>query len=370
MPIASFIDQLRNLADVRVGGDRPWDIRLRRGASIDRIVAGGPLAIGESYMDGWWDCDDLEELVYRVQRSKAIEQIRVSGSQVLVALSSMILNRQSVARAWEVGEKHYDIGNDLYERMLGSTMAYSCGYWKEAATLDEAQEAKLDLVCRKIGLQEGQRVLDIGCGWGSLAKHAAENYGAEVVGVTISKEQADLARKRCAGLPVEIRLQDYRDLDETFDRVVSIGMFEHVGYKNYGTFMNVARRCVTEDGLFLLHTIGSNVSSRSADAWFDRYIFPNGMLPSIAQIGRATEKPFVVEDLHNFGADYEKTLLEWHRRSEAAWPELGERYDKRFRRMWQYYLLSLAASFRARSMQLWQFVLSPNGVEGGYHGVR
>lgn len=249
-------------------------------------------------------------------------------------------------------------------------MVYTCGYWKNAKDLDEAQEAKLDLVCRKIGLASGQRVLDIGCGWGSFAKFAAENYGAQVVGITVSKEQVRLAQERCAGWPVEIRLQDYRAMRETFDRVISLGMFEHVGYKNYRTYFEVARRCLKEDGLFLLHTIGGNVSAKSTDPWIDKYIFPNSMIPSAAQIAKAAEGLFVMEDWHNFGADYDKTLLAWYQNVESHWLELSTRYDERFHRMWRYYLLSCAGSFRVRVNQLWQIVYSKQGVQGGYTAIR
>jgi cyclopropane-fatty-acyl-phospholipid synthase len=249
-------------------------------------------------------------------------------------------------------------------------MIYSCGYWKDAATLDEAQEAKLDLVCRKLGLQPGMRVLDIGCGWGGTAQFAAERYGVSVVGVTVSAEQAAYARRLCEGLDVEIRLADYRTPDGTFDRVLSIGMFEHVGYKNYAEFMRVVRRRLADDGLFLLHTIGGNRSVKRSDPWTDRYIFPNSMLPSARQIAATIEGTFVLEDWHGFGPDYDRTLIEWHRNVERHWPELEAKYGERFRRMWTYFLLSSAGGFRARKNQLWQLVLSPHGVPGGYCAAR
>jgi cyclopropane-fatty-acyl-phospholipid synthase len=277
---------------------------------------------------------------------------------------------QSVRKAFEVGEKHYDIGNDLYSRMLDKRMVYTCGYWKEAQNLDQAQEAKLDLVCRKIGLKPGQKVLDIGCGWGSFAKFAAEKYNAKVVGVTISKEQAEFASKLCNGLDVEIRIQDYRSVNEQFDHIVSLGMFEHVGYKNYKTFMRTAHKCLKDGGLFLLHTIGGNESVVSTDPWVHKYIFPNGMLPSIKQIGESIENLFVMEDWHNFGTYYDKTLQAWYENFKAHWNEISDKYNERFYRMWTYYLLMSAGAFRARSTQLWQIVLSKDGVSGGYKSIR
>jgi len=281
-----------------------------------------------------------------------------------------LINMQSRRRAFTIGERHYDIGNDLYERMLDSRMTYSCGYWKDAATLDGAQEAKLDLASRKLGLRPGMRVLDIGCGWGGAARFMAERYGCEVVGVTVSREQVDYASSHVGDLPVEVRFQDCRDVDGTFDRIVSIGMFEHVGARNYRGFMRTVRRLLADDGLFLLHTIGGNRSVHQGEPWISRYIFPNSMLPSAAQITRAAESIFVLEDWHSFGAYYDTTLMHWVANFDASWPQLRDRYGERFYRMWKYYLLSCAAGFRVRKNQLWQVVLSPHGVPGGYESIR
>ena len=254
--------------------------------------------------------------------------------------------------------------------MLGQRLVYSCGYWARADNLDQAQVDKLDLICRKLQLRPGMRVLDIGCGWGEALKYAAQKYGVSGVGVTISQEQAAFARALCAGLPVEIRLQDYRQLDERFDAIFSIGMFEHVGVKNYRTYFEVAQRCLQRTGLFLLHSIGTNVSRDRADPWIAKYIFPNSMLPSAAQITAAMEGLFVLEDWHNFGPDYGRTLQAWRANVEAAWARLDGRYDERFRRMWRFYLAGSMATFRTRLSQLWQLVLSPHGVAGGYFAPR
>jgi cyclopropane-fatty-acyl-phospholipid synthase len=254
--------------------------------------------------------------------------------------------------------------------MLDKRLVYSCGYWRNARTLNQAQESKLDLICRKIGLKRGMKVLDIGCGWGSFVKYAAEKYGASVVGITVSREQVALARDSCKGLPVQIRLQDYRDLDETFDHVVSVGMFEHVGYKNYQAFMKCVHKCLKDDGLFLLHTIGNNTSVKAPEPWTHKYIFPNGLLPSIKQIGAAIEGLFIMEDWHNFSADYDKTLMAWHRNFMKSWDKIKSNYDERFYRMWRYFLLSNAGAFRARKNQLWQVILSKRGVEGGHISIR
>ncbi|SNT06908.1 cyclopropane-fatty-acyl-phospholipid synthase [Noviherbaspirillum humi] len=355
-------------ADIRVNGNRPWDMQVHSPQLPERIFAYGNLGLGEAYMDGDWDVKQMDEFFHRLLRARL--QDHVQPLHVIVdTLKARLFNLQNMKRAWQVGEAHYDLGNDFYEAMLDPRMTYTCGYWRRAETLAEAQEAKLDLICRKIGLQPGMRVLDIGCGWGSFMGFAAERYGAHCVGLTVSREQAEWGRRRYAGLPVEFRLQDYREVNEKFDRIVSVGMFEHVGRKNHRVYMEVAARCLDDGGLFLLHTIGKNQRDSVTDAWVDKYIFPNGDLPSIGQIGDAVDGLFVVEDLHNFGADYDKTLMAWHANVEAAWPRFADKLGERFRRMWRYYLNSCAGAFRARDIQLWQWVLAKRGVPGGYTRV-
>ncbi|MBL1377172.1 cyclopropane fatty acyl phospholipid synthase [Zobellella iuensis] len=355
-------------AGIEVNGPQPWDMQLKAPGVPERILTGGSLGLGESYMDGAWDAQQPDELICRLLKAHLHRKVRPSRL-LLHALKARLLNRQTSKRAWQVGEAHYDLGNDFYAAMLDSRLTYTCGYWQDATTLEQAQDAKLDLICRKLGLEPGMRVLDIGCGWGSFMGYAAEHYGVECVGVTISREQAQWARQRYPGLPLEFRLQDYRELNETFDRVVSVGMFEHVGHKNYRTYMEVVHRCLADGGLFLLHTIGKNERRLHTDPWIDKYIFPNGELPSIGQLGDAVDQLFVVEDLHNFGADYDKTLMAWHANFEQAWPRFREQLGERFYRMWRYYLLACAGAFRARDIQLWQWVLAKGGAEQGYRRV-
>jgi cyclopropane-fatty-acyl-phospholipid synthase len=364
------VQRLLDPVDVRIDGDRPWDLRVHDDHFFGRVLLQGSLGLGESYMDGWWDAGSLDGLLFRLLAGRVDDRAHGAADR-LDDLRAHLQNLQSGRRSFAVGERHYDLGNELYEAMLGRRLVYSCGYWREASDLDAAQEAKLDLVCRKLRLQPGMRVLDIGCGWGEALKFAAERHGVSGVGVTVSREQAEYARRLCAGLPVEIRLQDYRELDEPFDAVLSLGMFEHVGVKNYAAYFDVARRClVDERGLFLLHSIGGNRSRTHTDPWIGRYIFPNSMLPSAAQVATALEGRFVIEDWHNFGADYDRTLQAWRGNIEAAWERLPPRYDERFRRMWRYYLAASMAAFRARRIQLWQLVLSPRGVPGGYVAPR
>jgi cyclopropane-fatty-acyl-phospholipid synthase len=356
--------------DVEINGSRPWDLQVHDERLYARVLLRGSIGLGESYMEGWWDCQALDQFFTKLLSAQLDVKHKAPGQDLFHWLSNLFFNKQSPSRAFVVGERHYDIGNDLYKAMLDKRLVYSCGYWKDVATLDEAQEAKLDLICRKLELKPGETVLDIGCGWGSFAKFAAEKYGAKVTGITVSKEQAALARELCADLPVEIVVQDYRKLEGQYDHVVSIGMFEHVGHKNYRTYMEVAHRCLKDDGLMLLHTIGGNFSMIDVDPWINKYIFPNGILPSTKQIGAAVENLFVIEDWHNFGAYYDTTLMAWHANINRAWDTLAPSYSERFKRMWNYYLLSCAGSFRSRSNQLWQVVLSKDGVSGGYCSVR
>ncbi len=368
--MANFKKAVENLlatVDIQINGPRPWDIQIHNEGFYARVLSGGALGLGESYMDGWWDCDAVDQFMTRLLGGRLDKIVKGSNlSFFMMLLRARFSNAQSAKRAYIVGEEHYDTGNDLFTLMLDERMNYSCGFWKEAESLNQAQEAKLDLICRKMQFKPGMTVLEIGCGWGGFAKYAAENYGVSVYGVTISREQKKLAEDICKGLDVTFELKDYRELDTEYDRIVSIGMFEHVGYKNYREYMEVANRCLKDGGLFLLHTIGRNTSEKTTDSWTNKYIFPNGMTPSTQQVGAATEGLFQIEDWHSFGQYYDTTLMAWHENFQKHWNELEGNYDARFKRMWQYYLLTAAASFRARRNQLWQLVLSKDGVKGGY----
>mgnify|MGYP001606531645 CR=1 FL=1 len=357
-------------ADIVLNGNRDWDPQIKDERFYDRVLRDGSLGLGESYMDGWWDSKDMVGFFSRILTADLKKKIKGNWQLFIPVLASRIFNFQSKSRAFEVGEKHYDLGNDLYKAMLDKRMIYTCAYWKNAKTLDKAQEDKLDLVCKKLQLKKGEKVLDIGCGWGGFLKYAAENYGIKGVGITVSKEQVTLAKKNVKGLPIDIRLQDYRDLNEKFDKIVSLGMFEHVGYKNYKTFMKVARKNMKRNGLFLLHTIGGNEPRTISDPWIGKYIFPNSMIPSASQISKAYEGEFVMEDWHNFGMDYSRTLKAWHENFNNQWDKLKDQYDEEFKRMWDYYLTSSSAMFKTRRAQLWQIVLSPKGVQGGYESMR
>ncbi|RDI98318.1 cyclopropane fatty acyl phospholipid synthase [Dyella solisilvae] len=360
---------LLELAGIHLDGPAPTDLRVHDERMFSRVFAHGTLGFGESYMEGWWDAEDLPGMFTRLLGARLDTELK-SLDTLMTHMKARFFNLQRGEHAFEVGRTHYDLGNDLFKAMLGKRLVYSCGYWAQAGNLDDAQVAKLDLICRKLRLKPGQRVLDIGCGWGEALKYAAEAYGVQGVGITVSQEQADYASSLCAGLPVEIRLQDYREVDEPFDAIFSIGMFEHVGVLNYRTYFEVARRCLPDNGLFVLHCIGSNGSINRPDPWIEKYIFPNSMIPTAAQTATALQDLFVVEDWHNFGADYSLTLDAWRTNFDTGWPQLSQRYDDRFRRMWHYYLAASAAVFRSRRNQLWQLTLSPHGVAGGYRVPR
>ena len=351
-------------ADIRLDGPRSWDIQLHSPDVLERIVSRGSLGLGESYMDGDWDAERLDEFFTHLLRARLDREVKPL-SLLLPVLRERVFNRQNPRRAWQVGERHYDLGNDFYQSMLGPSMTYTCGYWKNADTLDQAQEAKLELICQKLRLKPGMRLLDIGCGWGGFMAYAAARHGVKCVGVTVSREQAAFARQRHPDPRLEFRLQDYRGIEGQFDAIASIGMFEHVGKKNYRTFMRVVRSCLADDGVFLLQTIGKNERGGITDPWIEKYIFPNGEIPAISHISDAMDGLLVTEDLHNFGADYDKTLMAWHSNFEAAWSRFADALGERFHRRWRYYLLSCAGAFRARDLQLWQWTLSKQGIHGG-----
>ena len=370
MSIKQTVTSILGKAGIKVNGNNPWDIQVHNEKFYSRVLAGGSLALGESYMDGWWDCESIDEFISKVLKAHLDETVRDKKRVAIQAIKSRILNFQTKPKSRVVGVQHYDVGNELYKAMLDKRMNYSCGYWKNAKTLDQAQESKLELICQKLKLKSGEKVLDVGCGWGSFAKYAAEKYKVSVVGVTISKEQVKLARENCKGLDVEIRFQDYRDVREKFDKIVSIGMFEHVGYKNHRTFFKMVRNSLKDDGLFLLHTIGGSKSITHSDPWVAKYIFPNSMLPSAAQITKACESLFTMKDWHNFGPYYDPTLMSWYANFNKSWDKIKKHYKPPFKRMWDFYLLSSAGSFRSHKNHVWQIVFSKSGYEVEYESIR
>ena len=365
LPVAgTMVARILARADIQINGDRLWDIQVHDGRFYRRLLSEGGLGAGESYMDGWWDVGALDEFFCRVHRA----DLQKSVGRALVfwrGLKGRILNLQAKSRSRKVAQAHYDLGNDLYQAMLDRNLQYTCAYWKDASTLDQAQENKLRLICRKLQLVSGMTVLELGGGFGGLARFMAQEYGCQVVSYNISSQQVKYGRDWCSGLPVRFEEADYREAireNDRFDRIVSIGLCEHVGHKNYRTFLELGHRLLKDEGLLLLHTIGGNETVTSVDPWIDKYIFPNGMIPSVSQLGKAMEGLWVVEDWHNFGPDYDRTLLRWWENFARVWPRLRTKYGPRFYRMWKYYLMGSAGAFRARKLQLWQIVLSKGDI--------
>jgi len=362
-PYKKSIHDLFAKADITINGDRSHDIRVYNENFYKRIFRDGQLGIGESYMDGWWECDAIDEMVEKFINADLLKETEKNIRFILNYLRVKLSDIGHPSKAYEVAEKHYDLGNKLFEAFLDKRMVYSCAYWEKATNLDEAQENKLDLVCRKLDLKPGMKVLEIGCGWGSWAKYASEKYGVEVTGVTVSKEQAAYAKKNCEGLPVDIQLKDYREITGKYDRVVSIAMFEAVGKKYFRTFMEVAERSLKDDGVFVLHSIMGRIALGPAQSTFlNKYIFPNGELATLAQLSKAAEGLFTEEAHHQLTGHYEKTLEAWYQNFIANWPQLSGEYDERFFRMWKFYLQLSKGIFRSRIIQLWQFVYTKRGI--------
>lgn len=369
--LKTWFSELLAQEDIRLDGSRPWDIDLVDENALHRVMSTGSLGLGESYVEGQWNCGAIDQFYDKLLSSRLHRKVQVSAPLLLQFVKSRIVNMQNRDRSRKVAEIHYDLGNDFYEAMLDPYMQYTCGYWSGGATnLADAQEAKLDLVCRKLDLKPGEKVLELGCGWGGFARFAASRYGVEVVGYNISKEQVAWAREKCQGLPVDIRLSDYRDAEGTYDKVVSVGMCEHVGWKNLRSFFQLASDRLKPDGTFLLHTIGGFRKNHQNEPWTDKYIFPGSFLPSPAQLAVAFDELFVMEDWQNFGVDYDRTLMAWHENFEASWPRFRDQYGESFHRMWRYYLLFCAGTFRSRYNQLYQVVLSKKGIRGGWKTVR
>jgi cyclopropane-fatty-acyl-phospholipid synthase len=369
MSSKSLAISILKTAGIPINSDEPWSIHVHNEKLWDRVMSQHQLGMAEAYMDGWWDCQAIDEMLTRLLKVDATSLLKLSPTIIAHGIKSTVKNHQTKKLAAANAKHHYNIGNDLYSRMLDSEMIYSCAYWRDAKSLEEAQFAKLDLICRKLELQPGMRLLDVGSGWGGLLRHAVKHYGVIATGISPADNQINLAREKSEGLGITFIQQDYRDLEGEFDRIVSVGMMEHVGPKNLKTFFKKCDSLLAKNGMMLHHTISSNLSKHATDPFFDRYIFPGGVLPSFAQISSAAENKFIIEDVHNFGPDYDRTCMEWYRNINRHWSEIPQ-YDERFRRMWNYYLLASAAGFRARNIQLIQMVFRRMHAPGNYIAVR
>ncbi|MGL5904394.1 MAG: cyclopropane fatty acyl phospholipid synthase [Cetobacterium sp.] len=361
-------DTVSNLlrgANITINEGKTSTITVNDDSFYKKILLDGSLGLGETYVDKIWDSEHVDDFIFKILRGNLEEHY---NSELAISLAKEkfkdLINPQNIFNSKKDISYHYDTGNNLFYNMLDKRMVYTCGYWKNAKNLDEAQENKMELICKKIGLKPGMTVLDVGCGWGPFMKYAAEKYGAICTGITLSKEQIKLGEEMCKGLPVTFVYKDYREFQsEQFDRIVSIGMFEHVGYRNYLTYMNKMNSLLKDDGIFLLHTIGGLKDKPEADPWIKKYIFPNGSIPSIGAIGKSIENNFFMEDWHDFGLDYDKTLMCWHENFVKNWDKIKDDYDEKFKRVWEYYLLSCAGAFRAKDLGLWQIVLTKKKLQ-------
>ncbi len=362
------------VADIKIDGKRSQDVQVHNDNFYKRLFRKGSMGVGESYMEGWWDSKHLDDTFYHVFRADMPKKLGGKWKLAVYAASGVVLNLQTGRKAYKNAQHHYDIGNDLYEPMLGKTMAYTCAYWEWGAKdIDQAQEDKFELICKKLGLKKGMKVLDPGCGWGGLSAYMAKKYKVEVTCFTPAHEQITFIKKNTKGLKVTPKLTTWQDFksNQKFDRIASIGMMEHVGPKNYKAYLKKMSNLLADDGLMLLHTIGNNKTTSRTDPWLDKYIFPGAVLPSVRNISKAAENLFVMEDWHSMGANYDKTLMCWYNNFKKSYSDLDhDKYDEKFYRMWEFYLLTCAALFRARSTQLWQIVYSKRGVLGGYKTVR
>ncbi len=363
------------IADITINGDRPWDTTVHDSDAYRRILTQGSLGLGEAYMDGLWDCRKLDQFFDRLFRIEDVVK-RASGRLMFHLAFYFVRYRlhslQSYTRIHQGPKQNYhiNIGNDVFEAMLDPTMSSSCACWETADTLEQAQLNKWDMICRKLELKKGESLLDIGYGWGGLAQYAAEHYGVEVVGITISKEQQSFVQELCKGLPVKVKLMDYRDLRGKFDKIASIEMLEHVGRKNFHLYFKTVSSLLDKHGLFLLQTSGVYKTAYASDPWITKYIFPNGKLSSAADIARTADGIMLIEDWHNSGLDYDRTLMAWAEQFERIKSQLPLRYDERFCRMWKYYLLVFAGFFRTRQGQSWQIVFSKRARRKGYRSIR
>ncbi len=365
-----IIANLLKKADIQIDGNRDFDITVHNPKLYQRVIDNGSVGLGEAYMEGWWDAKALDQFFYKLFIANLARAVKPTIKDLLFLLQNKLLNRQTKTGSLKVIKEHYDLSADLYTAFLDPYNQYTCGYFKDTKDLNKAQEQKLDLICRKLQLKKTDQVLDIGCGWGGFAKYAASHFGCSVTGITISEEQAKYAREFTKGLPVKIKVCDYRDIKGEFDKVVIVGMIEHVGHKNYPTIIKKVHSILKDDGLFLLHTIGTQDSKGTMDLWINKYIFPNSQLPTLSSLVLAIDNLLILEDLHNFSAYYDPTLMAWMKNFDQNWHRFKDQYNEKFYRMFKYYFLASAAVFRARKNQLWQIVLSKNGIKGGYSSVR
>jgi cyclopropane-fatty-acyl-phospholipid synthase len=356
-PARPLVAAVLRTAGIHLGGDQPWDVQVTDPRFYSSVLLRGSLGFGESYMRGWWHVEDLEEVAYRLSRAGLHWVARALPPHLVALAAASFSNRQTRTDSVNLVDRHYNLGNDLFRGFLGRSMVYSCAYFDDTESLDRAQELKLDLICRRLGLKAGERLLDIGGGWGEFARHAALHYGCHVTSINIADEQIRHARERCAGLPVEIVKCDYRDLRGSFDKVAVIAMLTHVGHSNYRRFMTIVHDCLATGGRVLVETLGSRISKVNCEPWTNRYIFPGGVVPSLRQIDRAADGLLARTEVTEFGHHYVPTLRSWNANLHASWPQLAGRYPETTRLMLGYFFLTVAGAFRAGHLKYWHVQL-------------
>lgn len=355
-----IISNLLEKMDIQVGGNRAWDIQIHSPDFARRVMTMGGLGLGDSYIEGDWDANSVDSFINHILRARLDKEIKSFG----MSISSLKSRFHSLAKGqkpWKFQDVLRNLPNEFFEAILGTNMSFTSGYWAAGAkTLEEAQQARRDMTCKKLNLKQGMRLLDAGSGWGGFSAFAAEHYGVECVCISSFKGQHEWASQHYAHLPIEFVQNESLMLDGMFDCIVSIDRFEHLPQKNYRVYLEMGDRILEEDGLLLLQSTGKNERRLNGKHWFDTHILQNNSLPTIAQIAGATNGLFVMEDMHNFGSDYDKTLMAWYQNFEAAWPALQKQYkfDEKLYRTWKYYLLSSAGAYRANDLQQWQCIFS------------
>lgn len=332
---------------------------------LKKLALSPSLTFGEGYMDG--DIE-IEGSIMDILQGFYLSSKALHAHPHLRHLTGFLKNRQERINKKEAianAQHHYDIGNDFYKLWLDKTLAYTCAYFThQDDSLEQAQRQKFELICRKIRLQEGHSLMDIGCGWGGFIFHAVEKYNVTATGVVAAKEQGEYIRREAKRRGIEdkvnVIIDDWRQATGTYDRVVSIGVMEHVGEAQYPEYFGMYKKLLKEDGIAFLHTIG-RMESQTDDPWIRKYIFPGGHLPTLASLSdHAAQQRFVITDVENLWQHYAKTLAFWKENFEEHVPEITEMFDERFIRMWRLYLLGSEAGFRWGGIHLWQIVLIPS----------
>lgn len=356
-------------AGIQANGTETWDPRINDQRFWNRVAMDGMLGLGDSYVDRWWDSDDIPEFFNRAIRGRLLVWTSRSHHAILKRIRDWAFNPQNPRRAVANVKAHYTERDELVLGMLGPWNAYSCAFFEDpehpAEGLAVAEARKLELICRKLSLNSSDRFLDIGCGWGSLLGYAQKHYGVKGDGITPAPNQAAFV-SRTYGLTVYER--DYRRIDTHYDRIASVGMYEHVGPKNARTYMETVNRSLNKNGLFLLHFFGRpSADIPLLDTWTDRYIFPGAYLPTSAETHAAAEGLLEIVHQDEWGRHYDPTLCAWERNFEeyAVREGLKERNQALYR-MWRYYLLSAAGAFRSGDIALWQMVFKKRGSRRVY----